>query len=245
MRNSCPRPGPSRGTCRAPHAREGRAVAELLEVPGEEARRVAVALARLVREPLGLERGEPHRGDERLLEARGGRPTTGSGAAQTAKTIGRPVRSSQSFPRSWCGSGPERALQRGIPDQELRVGVRRLDERDEARRAGEAPSSGRPRSRSRASPRPSPPGRGGRATRAGSSPPHPPTRRTGGASAAGGSHCRAYSIDEIVATSTSPARSSRLSSAGMPTTSSTSWVRRWKTGAMLTYEMRPRRIIAG
>ena len=44
------------------------AVAELLEVPGEEARRVAVAVARLVGEPLGLGAREPDRGDERLLE---------------------------------------------------------------------------------------------------------------------------------------------------------------------------------
>ena len=53
---------------------------------------------------------------------------------------------------------------------------------------------------------------------------------------------RAYSIDEIGAMSISPAKSIRLSSVGTPVTSSTSYVRRWKTGAMLTYEMRPRRI---
>ena len=55
---------------------------------------------------------------------------------------------------------------------------------------------------------------------------------------------RAYSIDEIGATSISPARSIRLSSVGTPVTSSTSCVSRWKTGAMLTYEMRPSRITA-
>ena len=44
------------------------AVAELLEVAREEAGRIAVARARLVREPLGLGAREPDRGDERLLE---------------------------------------------------------------------------------------------------------------------------------------------------------------------------------
>ena len=50
---------------------------------------------------------------------------------------------------------------------------------------------------------------------------------------------RAYSIEEIGATSISPASSIRLSSVGTPVTSSTSCVSRWKTGAMFTYEMRP------
>ena len=53
---------------------------------------------------------------------------------------------------------------------------------------------------------------------------------------------RAYSIDEIGATSSSPATSWRLSSVGTPTTSSTSASSRKKTGAMFTYPMRPRRI---
>ena len=60
----------------------------------------------------------------RRARARGraGRPTTGSGAAQTANTIGSPVRSSQSRPRSWCGVGIlERALERRVADQQLRV----------------------------------------------------------------------------------------------------------------------------
>src|SRR2546421_11283189 len=55
---------------------------------------------------------------------------------------------------------------------------------------------------------------------------------------------RAYSIDEIGARSSSPARSFAFSSVGTPATSSTSASSRWKTGAMFTYEMRPRRIIA-
>ena len=45
---------------------------------------------------------------------------------------------------------------------------------------------------------------------------------------------RAYSIDEIGAMSSCPSSSIRLSSVGTPTTSSTSYSSRWKTGAMLT-----------
>jgi len=45
---------------------------------------------------------------------------------------------------------------------------------------------------------------------------------------------RAYSIDEMGATSISPSRSMRLSVVGTPVTSWTSCVSRWKTGAMLT-----------
>src|SRR5437773_8732948 len=44
------------------------AVAQLLEVPSEEARRVAVALARFVRQLLRLGAGDANRLDERLLE---------------------------------------------------------------------------------------------------------------------------------------------------------------------------------
>ncbi len=45
---------------------------------------------------------------------------------------------------------------------------------------------------------------------------------------------RAHSIDGIGATSTSPASSFRASSVGTPLTSSTSASSRWKTGAMFT-----------
>src|SRR5262245_39154928 len=44
------------------------AVAKLLEVPRQEARGIAVALARLVRERLGLGARKPHGRDERVLE---------------------------------------------------------------------------------------------------------------------------------------------------------------------------------
>ena len=50
---------------------------------------------------------------------------------------------------------------------------------------------------------------------------------------------RAYSMDEIGATSSSPARSFALSSVGTPAISSISASRRKKTGAMFTYEIRP------
>ena len=53
---------------------------------------------------------------------------------------------------------------------------------------------------------------------------------------------RAYSIDEIGAMSSSPASSCPFSAVGTPCTSSTSASSRKKTGAMLTYEMRPSRI---
>ena len=53
---------------------------------------------------------------------------------------------------------------------------------------------------------------------------------------------RAYSIEEIGATSSWPSSSIAFSSVGTPVTSSTSALSRWKTGAMFTYEIRPRRI---
>src|SRR5437899_6012049 len=44
------------------------AVAQLLEVPREETGRIAITLARLVGEPLGLGAGDAHGRDERILE---------------------------------------------------------------------------------------------------------------------------------------------------------------------------------
>ncbi len=55
--------------------------------------------------------------------------------------------------------------------------------------------------------------------------------------------CRAYSIDEIGARSTLPSSSAWFSSVGTPGISSTSASSSKKSGAMLTYEMRPRRIM--
>jgi hypothetical protein len=74
-------------------------VAKLLEVAREIAGGIAVALAGLEGEHVGLGAGEPNAGDEGVLELR---DALGDrlGAAQTAKTIGSPVRSSQSRPRS-------------------------------------------------------------------------------------------------------------------------------------------------
>ena len=184
------------------------AVAELLEVAGEEAGGVAVALARLVREPLGLGAGEPHRGDERLLQleealddaarapprrrtpsaapsarARAGR---GRGAASDPRTRSRsaasPIRSfASAFAAS--SSGSELRPREQHPRQhDRRRALRRHGDRAHAARAGSA-------------------------SRAGSSRPRPRTRRRGAASAGARDALRAYSIDEIGATSISPASS--------------------------------------
>ena len=76
--------------------------------------------------------------------ARRGRRARAPGAAQTANTIGRPVRSSQSRPRSWCGVGSSNAdFERRVADQELRVGL--LAERHVLAPRAAAPSSARPR----------------------------------------------------------------------------------------------------
>ena len=86
------------------------AVPELLEVAREEAGRVAVAsrspAARAARAP------SARAARRRRARARGraARPRRAPGAAQTANTIGRPVRSSQSRPRSKCGVGSSNAL---------------------------------------------------------------------------------------------------------------------------------------
>src|SRR5918995_314806 len=56
------------------------------------------------------------------------------------------------------------------------------------------------------------------------------------------SACRAYSIEEIGARSISPSSKRAFRSVGTPAISSTSASRSKKSGAMLTYEIRPRRI---
>ena len=74
-------------------------VPQLLEVPGQVAGGIAVPLARLVGEDLRLGACEPHGRDQRVLELRNAvRDRLGRGP--DAKTIGRPVLSSQSLPRS-------------------------------------------------------------------------------------------------------------------------------------------------
>ena len=98
-------------------------VAQLLEVAGEVAGRIAVALARLAREHLRLRARQPHRGDERVLEL---------GDAVGDRLRRGPDREHHRQP------GPlepepaevvvrrrvlERAPQRRVADQELRVGL--------------------------------------------------------------------------------------------------------------------------
>ena len=216
------------------------AVAELLEVAGEEAGRVAVALGRLVRERLRARRAR--RGPTRRARprARAGPGCGGSGAAQTANTIGSPVRSSQSRPRSWCGVGSSNAdFSAASPISSFAsasspsgtcvgVGQQHLREHDRGRRLGRD-------------------GDGADASSGvfetswiESTAPSDETQSRG--SSRSESAWRAYSIDEIGAVSSSPATSRRLSSVGTPMTSSYSASTRKKTGAMFAYAMRPSRI---
>ena len=116
--------------CRGPRARAARTVAELLEVAREEAGRVAVAVARLVREPLGLGAREPDRGDERLLEL--GEPfDDGLGCGpdgedhRQARAL-EPEAAEVVVRRRVL----ERAAERRVADQELRVGSARRAGRD-------------------------------------------------------------------------------------------------------------------
>ena len=82
------------------------AVAQLLEVAGEEAGRVAVAVARLVGEPLGLGARQPHGGDERVLEVgeRRRRPARARPRRRTP-SAGRCARATAARGRG-AGSGP-------------------------------------------------------------------------------------------------------------------------------------------
>src|SRR5436309_8737417 len=96
------------------------AVAELLEVAREEAGRVAVALGRLVRELLRLGAGEPHRGDERVLEL--GEPLAerlGTGPDREHHRQPGPLEP-EPAEVVMRRRVPEGGAQRGVADQELR-----------------------------------------------------------------------------------------------------------------------------
>ena len=99
------------------------AVAQLLEVAREEAGRVAVRLARLPRQPLGLGAGEPHGGDERVLEVdepvdqRLGRRPDGEDHRQTGPVEPEPAE--VEVRRGIL----ERASQRRVADEQRGVGV--------------------------------------------------------------------------------------------------------------------------
>ena len=144
----------------------------------------------------------------------------GSGAAQTANTIGSPVRSSQSRPRSWCGVGSSNALLsaaspiRSFASASSPSGTCSASGSSTFVRTTEVALSGVTATvRTRSS--------GRRETSwIESTAPSEETQRRGRMRS--GSAWRAYSIDEIGARSISPARSRRLSSVGTPSTSSTS-----------------------
>src|SRR2546430_1125902 len=99
------------------------AIAQLLEVPGEEASRIPVALARLVRQAFRLGPRQAHGGDEGVLQLH--EPgLQGLGA--------RPDRKPHRQARALEPQAPEvvvrrrileRGLQRRIADQELRIGL--------------------------------------------------------------------------------------------------------------------------
>ena len=99
------------------------AVAELLEVAGEEAGRVAVALRGLVREQLGLGARGAHRGDERVLELgeirmrRLGRSPDREHHRQAGALEPQPA---EVVVRRRV---LERRLQRRVADQQLRLGL--------------------------------------------------------------------------------------------------------------------------
>ena len=191
------------------------AVAELLEVAREEARAGSrSASLACCASRSGSERAS--RTDATSACSSSISPSaTGSGAAQTANTIGSPVRSSQSRPRSKCGVGSSNALRSAASPMSSFASASIAERHDlRLRQAGSA--SARPRSRSRVSRRPSAPARTASASRAGSSRPRPPRRRTGAAGSAGDRRSARTRSTEIGAMSISPSSSMRLSSVGTP-----------------------------
>ena len=154
-------------------------------------------------------------------------------AAHTANTIGRPVRSRQSSPRSWCARRIlERRAQRVVADQQPRVGrgvlghERRLGQQHAAERGGRRRLRGggdRPHALERQV-----------GDRAAPSRRHRRSRRTATAAARSRSGSAAYSMLEQFATSISPARSMRLSAVGTPVTSTASPSGRWRLSAHST-----------
>ena len=139
---------PARGTCRGRRARAGRSGSGASRSsargsrPGSRSARRPRTRARPGRR---ARRGSTRRARPR---ARSGPGCAGSGAAQTANTIGRPVRSSQRRPRSWCGVGSSNAdLSAASPISSFasasspsgtcsRVGQQHLRQHDRGRRLG-------------------------------------------------------------------------------------------------------------
>src|SRR5689334_2770470 len=99
------------------------AVAQLLEVTGQEPGRVAVPLARLVREPFGLGAREEYGVDQRRLELRqAGGHRLGACPDGEDHREARPLEpeAAEVVVRRRV---LERALQRSVADQQLRVGL--------------------------------------------------------------------------------------------------------------------------
>ena len=195
------------------------AIAELLEVAGEEAGGIPVALARLVGQALRLGPRQPHRGDESVLQLREpGLQRLGAGPDGEHHRQPRALEP-EAAEVVVRGRILERGLQRRVADQELRVGL--LAERhvlglrqQHLRQHDRGRGLGRDRDRAHLLERLARDelDRVHRPFRA-----HAQTRQQPQRSA-----FRAYSIDEIGATSSSPASTRRLSSVGTPWISSTS-----------------------
>ena len=211
-------------------------VAQLLEVARQIAGGIAVALAGLPGEHLGLRPGEPDRGDERMLEL---------GEPLDDRLRRRPDREDH---RQACALEPElaevvvgrrigkRALERRVPDQELRVGAALAELRIERHLCRVGQQTFVSTTEVALS--------GVTATERiwvngsfetswiDSTAPSEETHIRGRIRS--DDAWRAYSIEEIGATSSCPSSSLAFNSVGTPVTSSTSATSRWKTGAMFT-----------
>ena len=219
-------------------------VAELLEVAREVAGRIAVARARLAREHLRLGPREAHRRDQRVLEL--GDALGDRLRRRPDREHHRQTRPLEPEPAEVVVRGRilERAPQRRVADQQLRVGLLAR-----AARATTCGSStfvsttevalsgvtaiericGERHARDELD-------RVDRALRRDAQPRQDPQRRR---------VPRVLDRRDRREVELAVERASGSSSVGTPWISSTSAFSRWKTGAMFTYEMRPRRITRG
>ena len=236
LRPARPRRARARGTCRARRARAGRSGSAASRSSGRGTRRIAVALRRLARERLRLGARLAHRLDERVLELLHRRRD---------RLARRPHGEHHRQARPLEPEAPqvvvrrrvlERAAERRVADEELRVGF--CFERHVLGVGAAAPSSAPPRWRSRASP----------------PRPHLLERQPGdeldrvdgalGGDAEPRQEAQAVGVPRVLDGRDRrhvelAGEQLRLSSVGTPVTSSTSASSRKKTGAMFTYEMRP------
>ena len=207
------------------------AVAELLEVAGEEAGRIAVARARprrraaRARSARGVRTRRVRARDRRARRRRAPAPPRRRtpSAARCARARAGRGRSAASDPRRRSSARRRRSAARVgrlLEGQVLGVGSSTFVSTTEVALSGvTATDRTRPR--------------GTRSTSwIESTAPSDETQSRGRRRS--WSALRAYSIDEIGAMSSSPSSSSGSARSGTPTTSSTSYSSRWKTGAMLT-----------